>query len=131
MWPDTIVLPEPGIDDSLRLIERSKPLGIQDFTAQRSIEAFIVSILPRATRIDAQRLDADLGQPVLQVTCDELGTIVRPDMIRLPLLEQKRIERLQGCCQSNANQSPASLRIGALIQPKAGAILRGRRFSSI
>ena len=35
------------------------------------------------------------------------------------------------CCQSNANQSPASSRAGALIQPEVGAIQRGRRFSSI
>ena len=48
MRPDTIVLPEPGIDDSLRLIERSKPLGIQDFTAQRSLYPFdLQSILDR------------------------------------------------------------------------------------
>jgi hypothetical protein len=36
-----------------------------------------------------------------------------------------------GCCQSNANQSPASNGVGGFIQPKAGAIHRGRRFSSI
>ena len=65
MRPNTIVLPEPGIDDGLSLVERGKPLGIQDFTAQRSIEAFIVSILPRATGINAQWLDADFAQPVL------------------------------------------------------------------
>ena len=76
MRPNTIVLPEPGIDDGLSLIERGKPLGIQDFTAQCSIEAFIVSILPRATGINAQWFDADFGQPVLQVTCDKLWAIV-------------------------------------------------------
>lgn len=37
----------------------------------------------------------------------------------------------QGCCQSNANRSPASRGVGVLIQSKVGAIRRGRRFSSI
>ena len=37
----------------------------------------------------------------------------------------------RGCCQSNANPSPALHGVGALIQPEAGAIQRGRRFSSI
>ncbi len=35
------------------------------------------------------------------------------------------------CCQSNANPSPASRGIGALIQLEVGAIRRVRRFSSI
>lgn len=34
-------------------------------------------------------------------------------------------------CQSNANQSPAAFGVGAVIQPEAGAIQRGRRFASI
>jgi|TARA_Y100001001_G_scaffold76739_1_gene74641 hypothetical protein len=49
MRPDTIVLSEPCVDDGLGLIERDKPLGVQDFTAQRSIEAFIVSIFPKTS----------------------------------------------------------------------------------
>jgi len=76
MRPNTIVLPEPGIDDGLSLVERGKPLGVQDFTAQSSVEAFIVSILPWAAGIDAQRLDANFCEPVLQVTCDKFWAIV-------------------------------------------------------
>ncbi|MEL7110208.1 MAG: isochorismatase family protein [Pseudomonadota bacterium] len=41
------------------------------------------------------------------------------------------LDRSGGCCQSNTNPSPAAFRAGALIQPEAGAIQRGRRFSSI
>lgn len=40
-------------------------------------------------------------------------------------------DRVQGCCQSNANPSPAAIGVGSLIQPEGLAIQRGRRFSSI
>ena len=42
-----IVLPEPFIDDDLGLFGDVEPLSIEDFMAERSIEAFVVSILPR------------------------------------------------------------------------------------
>ena len=65
MRPDPIVLSEPYTEDGLGLIERFKPLGIQDFTSQGPIEALIACSLPRATRINVQWLDADFGQLVL------------------------------------------------------------------
>jgi len=48
-----------------------------------------------------------------------------------PPLEPGVSPEQKGCCQSNANQSPASSGVGALILPEVGAIRRGRRFSSI
>ncbi len=45
-----IVLPEPFIDDDLCLFGGVEPLSIKDFMAERSIEAFVVSILPCAAR---------------------------------------------------------------------------------
>ncbi len=46
MRPDVIVLFKPLIDDNLSLFDGGEPFGIQDFFTQRSIEAFVVSILP-------------------------------------------------------------------------------------
>ncbi|NQY41686.1 MAG: hypothetical protein HRT80_16515 [Henriciella sp.] len=47
------------------------------------------------------------------------------------ILEGRAIELDQWCCQSNANPSPAAFGVGVFIQPEAGAIPRGRCFSSI
>jgi len=46
VWAGVIVLPEPEIDDDLRLSSRREPLSIQDFAAQRAVEAFVVAVLP-------------------------------------------------------------------------------------
>ena len=42
-----------------------------------------------------------------------------------------QVNAIHGCCQPNANPSPAAFGVGAFIQPEAGAIWRGPRFSSI
>jgi len=52
MRSDFVVLSEPDIDGRLRLFGGVEPLGIQDFGAQRSIEAFVVSILPGIAWVD-------------------------------------------------------------------------------
>jgi hypothetical protein len=46
MRPDLIVLFEPLIDDGLCLAGCAKPFGIENFSAKRAVEAFIVSVLP-------------------------------------------------------------------------------------
>ena len=61
MWPYVIVLFEPHIDDDLSLIDACKPFGVQNFISQCAIEPFIVAVLPRAARVDLDRLDADLS----------------------------------------------------------------------
>jgi hypothetical protein len=47
MRADVVVLSELLIDDDLGLLCRSKPLGVEHLAAQRSVEAFVVSVLPR------------------------------------------------------------------------------------
>jgi hypothetical protein len=47
MRPDVVVLFEPLIDDGLCLSCCCEPFGVENFTTQCSVEAFIVSILPR------------------------------------------------------------------------------------
>ena len=56
-------------------------------------ESGAMPVIP--SRKNAERFYADLGQPVLQVTCNKLGPIIRSDMVKLPMLEQQRIECLQ------------------------------------
>ena len=86
MRSDLVILPEPHIDGDLGLFCAVEPLGIQDFSSQRSVEALVVSVLPRAAWIDLHRLDADLLQPILQMRSYELGAVIRPDEFRLAVL---------------------------------------------
>ena len=60
MRTDVIVLSEPVVDDDLSLLRRREPLGVEHLMTQGSVEAFVVSILPRASGIDLDRFDADL-----------------------------------------------------------------------
>ena len=47
MWTDVIVLFEPPVDDDLRLLSRREPFCIEHLAAKGSVEAFVVSVLPR------------------------------------------------------------------------------------
>ena len=42
-----VVLSEPLVDDDLSLLSRGEPFGVEHFVAQGSVEAFVVSVLPR------------------------------------------------------------------------------------
>jgi hypothetical protein len=65
MRPDLVILSEPDVDGGLSLSGRVEPLGVQNLLAQGSVEAFIVSVFPRAARIDPDGFDADLDEPLL------------------------------------------------------------------
>ena len=62
---DLVVLPEPNIDSDLGLPCGVEPFSVEDFFSQGAIKAFVVSIFPRAARIDLHWFDADPLQPVL------------------------------------------------------------------
>lgn len=47
MRSDVVVLSELEIDHGLGLFGCNEPFGIEGFFAQRSVEAFVASILPR------------------------------------------------------------------------------------
>ena len=65
MRSDLIVLPEPNIDNDLGLFGGVEPFSVEDFFSQGAVKAFVVSIFPRAARIDLHWFDADPLQPVL------------------------------------------------------------------
>ena len=46
MWAGVIVLSEPAIDDDLGLLFGREPLRIEDLTAQGSVKALVVPVLP-------------------------------------------------------------------------------------
>ena len=47
MWTEVIVVFEPVVDDDLCLPGRREPLCIEHLAAKGSVEAFVVSVLPR------------------------------------------------------------------------------------
>ena len=62
---DLVVLPEPNIDSDLGLPCGVEPFSVEYFFSQGAVEAFVVSIFPRAARIDLHWFDTDPLQPVL------------------------------------------------------------------
>ncbi len=76
MRSGVIVLFEPAVDDDLGLPCRREPFGVQDFPAQRAIEAFVVSILPGRSRKDVDWFDVDALQPFPERCSDKLRPIV-------------------------------------------------------
>ena len=76
MRPDVVVLFEPLVDHGLGLSCCCKPFCVEDFATQCSVKALIVSVLPWATRIDIDRLDAYFSEPVLEGLGCKLRTIV-------------------------------------------------------
>ena len=65
MGAGVVVLPEPAIDHDLCLLGRCEPFGIDNFAAERSIEPFVVSVLPGRARVDPDRVYTDLLEPTL------------------------------------------------------------------
>lgn len=80
MRSDPVVLSEPNIDGDLRLLRAVKPLGIEHFSSQGSVEALVVSVFPWASRVDLHRLDANLLRRYRAV----LGMRPEPESSTLP-----------------------------------------------
>ncbi len=76
MRPGVVVLPKPVIDDDLRLLGRGEPLRIENLPPQCPIEPLVVSVLPRRSGIDADRLDANASKPGLHCFGSELRPVV-------------------------------------------------------
>lgn len=51
-----VVLSEPAIDHDLCLPGGCEPFGIENLAAERSIEPFVVPVLPGWTRVDPDRV---------------------------------------------------------------------------
>ena len=63
MRPDGIVVASPVLDQHLRLAERREDLAVQELISELRVQALAVAVLPRASRFDVERLDADPSQP--------------------------------------------------------------------
>ena len=69
---DTIILPEPNSDSNHRLSCAMEPFRVEHCFSQGPVKELVVSILPRAARIDLHGFDPNPVQLVLQVFVNEL-----------------------------------------------------------
>jgi len=65
MRSDTVVSPKPNIDSDLGLPRGVEPFSVENFFSRGAVKAFVVSIFPRAARIDLHWFDPNLLQPVM------------------------------------------------------------------
>ena len=76
MRPDGVVVPSPLFNHDLGLFQSVEDLAVEKFIAQLRVEAFTVSILPRAARHDVSRLRSHGCKPFAKGLCDELRPVV-------------------------------------------------------
>ena len=81
MRPDRVVLTTPPLDQHLRLLERVEDLTGEQFVSKFAVEALAVTVLPRRTRFDEERLHTDTLQPVSHDLGRKLRPVVRPDVL--------------------------------------------------
>ena len=91
---DCVVMPPPGLDQHFSFSEAVEDLTVEQLVTQRPVEAFVVTILPRRSGCDLERLHADLGQPLLNCSRDKFRAIVGPDIGRRPA----QYEQLRQAC---------------------------------
>jgi hypothetical protein len=80
MRPDFIVFLSPRLDDRLGFLQRQKPMLVQTFIAEFSVEAFAECILDRLARINEMQLHLMSIRPFIQCVSSLCGG--RPYKIR-------------------------------------------------
>ena len=90
-----IEMPSPALDQKLGLPQRIEYLIIQKLVSEFAVEAFIVSVLPKAPGFDVQGLHANPRQPVPNGDGCEHTAIVRPDVILCSMLGKEISENMQ------------------------------------
>ncbi len=77
-----VVVTPPALVQDLGLGQAVEDLAVEQFVAQLAIEALAVDVLPGVALRDVDGLGADRGDPFAQSDCDELQTVVRPNIGR-------------------------------------------------
>ena len=80
--PEVIVFPSPVFEDDPGLRQCPELLPIQAFITEPGIEALDVSVLPWASRVDIEGLDAVISKPLAKLLFDELGAVIAADVLR-------------------------------------------------
>jgi len=78
-----VVLPTPVLQHHTGFGQRPQLLTVQALLTQTGVEALDVAVLPRAPRLDVQRLDLVFRQPRPQLALDELAATVNKNELGL------------------------------------------------
>ncbi len=86
-------MPPPCFDQDFGLGEAVEDFPVEQFITQRSIERFIIAVLPWRSRCDIECGHADLSQPFLNSGSDKFAAIVRPYVCRRPTRDEQPRQR--------------------------------------
>ena len=81
MRPEGVVEAPPAFHYDAGFGEGVEDLAFKKLVAEAVVKALDVSILPRVPWLDVGSLCADGGDPVLNRLRNELGAVVRPDVL--------------------------------------------------
>ena len=76
MRPYGVVVASPGFDDDLGLLQCVEDFAVEQLIAQFAIEAFVIAVLPRASRFDVRGLGTNRGDPFPKGKGNELRPVV-------------------------------------------------------
>jgi hypothetical protein len=80
VWSDGVIVTPQCLDQHLCLAEAVEDLAVEQLVAKRTVQALVVTVVPRRARGNVQCLHADLPKPFLDRGSNGLAAIVRSDM---------------------------------------------------
>jgi hypothetical protein len=75
-----VVVPSPGLDHNLGLVERVEDLPVEQLVTQFSVEGFAIAILSGTARLDIGGLGSNGRNPFPKCRCHELGAVIGTDV---------------------------------------------------
>ena len=104
MRANRIIVASPVFNQYLSFAQRCEDFAIQEFVPELRVQALTVAILPWATRLDIERLDADPAEPVSYIFGDELGTVVRANVLRWAVRDEEIGQTLEHIIGSQSSR---------------------------
>ncbi len=89
MGSNGIVQPPPLFDEDDSLGQCVEDLSVQELVSQLSVEAFVVTVFPRTSWRDVERLHTEPAQPPAHELRRELRPIVRAKMLRRTVMGEE------------------------------------------
>ena len=87
MWPNSVVMDAPLLNQNARFIKAVEQCSVQDLVAAVPFATFTIAILPRATWFDIRSLSADAPKHVAQYLRYEFRPVVASDIARNTFLQ--------------------------------------------
>ena len=129
MRPHRIIVLAPLFDEYSGLFQRAENLRVEQLVSELAVKAFIVSILPWASRFGEEHLHADPLKPFAQGRRDKLWAILGSDVFRHAMLQHRISKGVQDVTGAQFTlhfdgQAFAGVLIDECQQAERGAIMR-------